>query len=84
MSNPPYVDSLDGLQPELRFEPEVALVGSGFHEAIARAAKTRFVVFEVGDGQAGEVAAMLAAAAYSDVAVTRDLTGRERVVEGRR
>ena len=52
VSNPPYVDSLDGLQPELRFEPEVALLGSGFHEAIARAARTRFVVFEVGDGQA--------------------------------
>jgi release factor glutamine methyltransferase len=84
VSNPPYVDSLDGLQPELRFEPEVALLGSGFHEAIARAARTRFVVFEVGDGQADEVAAILAAAEYSDVAVTRDLTGRERVVEGRR
>ena len=24
VSNPPYVESLDGLQPELRFEPEVA------------------------------------------------------------
>ena len=84
VSNPPYVDSLDGLQPELRFEPEVALVGSGFHEAIARAADTRFVVFEVADGQADEVAAILFDAGYADVAVTRDLTGRERVVEGRR
>src|SRR5581483_2738103 len=27
VSNPPYVDTLDGLQPELRYEPEVALVG---------------------------------------------------------
>lgn len=84
VSNPPYVDSLDGLQPELRFEPEVALLGSGFHEAIARAARARFVVFEVADGRADDVAAILEAAAYSDVAVTRDLTGRERVVEGRR
>jgi release factor glutamine methyltransferase len=84
VSNPPYVDSLDGLQPELGYEPEVALLGSGFHEAIARAARTPFIVFEVGDGQADDVAAILAVAAYSDVAVTRDLTGRERVVEGRR
>ncbi|HTO24775.1 MAG TPA: HemK/PrmC family methyltransferase [Gaiellaceae bacterium] len=84
VSNPPYVDSLDGLQPELRFEPAVALVGTGFHEAIVRAADTRVVVFEVADGQAGKVAAILRAAGYDDVAVTRDLTGRERVVEGRR
>ena len=30
------------------------------------------------------MAAMLARESYSDVVVTRDLTGRERVVEGRR
>ncbi len=42
---------LDGLQPEIQFEPESALViGAGFHEAIARAAQTRFLVLEVGDG----------------------------------
>ena len=47
------------LQHELRWEPEVALLGSGEHERLARAAKARFVVFEVGDGQADEVAEML-------------------------
>src|SRR5690348_10958253 len=44
VSNPPYVDTLDGLQPELRYEPEYALVGSGLHERIAEAARTRFLV----------------------------------------
>jgi release factor glutamine methyltransferase len=83
-ANPPYVESLDGLQPELRFEPELALVGTGFHEAIARAARTRFLVFEVADGQAGEVAGILEAEGYRAVSITRDLTGRERVVEGAR
>jgi release factor glutamine methyltransferase len=81
-ANPPYVESLDGLQPELRFEPELALVGSGFHEAIARAAATRFLVLEVADGQAAAVAAILEDLGYGAVAVTRDLAGRERVVEG--
>ena len=55
VSNPPYVETLDGLQPELRYEPEVALVGAGFHErARARGADARSLVFEVGDGQADE------------------------------
>ena len=84
VSNPPYVESLDGLQPELRYEPSGALLGTGFHEAIARAARTRFLVLEVGDGQAPSVAAALEREGYAGVAITRDLAGRERVVEGRR
>ena len=84
VSNPPYVDTLEGLQPELRYEPRPALIGVGFHERIARVARTGALVLEVGDGQAEEVAAILAASGYSGVAVTRDLTGVERVVEGRR
>jgi methylase of polypeptide subunit release factors len=61
----------------------VALVGEGEHERIARAAKTRFVVFEVGDDQAREVAELLNRLGYTAVAITADLTGRDRVVEGR-
>jgi len=84
VANPPYVESLDELQPELRREPEVALVGRGEHERLARAAKARFVAFEVADGQARDVAEILGAAGWRDVRVTRDLTGMERVVEGTR
>jgi release factor glutamine methyltransferase len=84
VSNPPYVASLAGLQPELRHEPREALVGAGFHEQLARAARARFLVLEVGDGQAGDVAATLEAAGYRDVTITLDLAGRERVVEGAR
>ncbi|HET8555741.1 MAG TPA: HemK family protein methyltransferase, partial [Gaiellaceae bacterium] len=84
VANPPYVESLEELQAELRWEPEVALVGRGEHERLARAAKTRIVVFETGDDQAGEVAAMLERLGYVEVAVTADLTGRARVAEGRR
>ena len=84
VSNPPYVESLDGLQPELRFEPAVALIGAGFHEAIARTASTQLLVLEIGAGQGADVAAALEAESYRDVAITSDLAGHDRVVEGRR
>jgi release factor glutamine methyltransferase len=82
VSNPPYVDSLDGLQPELRFEPAYALLGSGLHERIAEAARTRFLVLEVGAGQADRVASALEAFGYREIRVTDDLAGIPRVVEG--
>ncbi len=83
VANPPYVESLEGVQPELRWEPKVALVGRGEHERLARAARTRYVVFEAGDGQAAGIARLLERLGYLDVATTADLTGRDRVVEGR-
>jgi len=84
VSNPPYVDTLEGLQPELHHEPKRALLGEGFHERIAHTAQTRFLVLEVGDGQAKEVAAVLTAAGYGAVTITPDLAGLDRVVEGTR
>jgi release factor glutamine methyltransferase len=87
VSNPPYVapDEWDGLQPEIReWEPREALVGSDLHEQIARIADTRRLVFEVGDGQADHVAGTLRALGYTDVTITPDLTGIDRVVDGRR
>ena len=84
LANPPYVESLEELQPELSWEPAVALIGQGEHERLARAANARYVVFETGDDQAADVADMLERLGYVDVAITADLTGRDRVVEGRR
>jgi release factor glutamine methyltransferase len=83
VANPPYVETLDDAQQELTWEPEIALLGSGEHERLARAARAQFVVLEVGDGQAQEVAEMLEGLGCTDVAVSADLTGRARVVEGR-
>jgi len=87
VSNPPYVhgDELDSLQPEVRdFEPHLALLGHGFHEQLAREARTTWLVLEVGDGQAAEVAGSLERLGYDGVRITPDLAGVERVVEGRR
>ena len=92
VSNPPYVEpsDLETLMPDVRdYEPHVALVGDRVPEVIARAAVDVLragghLVLEVGDGQALATAAMLGGLGYADVATTPDLTGRDRVVEGRR
>ena len=92
VSNPPYVepDELPALMPDVReFEPHLALVGSGATEAVARTALAAlapegWLVLEVGDGQASVTSALLGGLGYADVSTTPDLTGRDRVVEGRR
>ena len=86
VSNPPYVDPSDlpRLQPEVHHEPRAALVDRGLHEQVARRARTTWLVLEVGDGQAAQVVETLRRHRYRDVRITRDLSGAERVVEGRR
>ena len=86
VANPPYVPrgALRRLQPELSWEPRDALVDTGLHEQLVRVARTRWLVVEVGDGQADHVAAAFGNEGYGDIRITEDLTGRERVVEGRR
>lgn len=92
VSNPPYVDPAEweALQPEIRlYEPRSAIVGSDVAHTIARATRPLlapggWLVLEAGDGQAGPLAELLRDLGYDEVAVTLDLAGRERVVEGRR
>ena len=92
VSNPPYVEPVDleTLMPDVReYEPHLALVGSGATESVARGALDVLapggvLVLEVGDGQAAATATLLRGLGYDDVRTTHDLTGRERVVEGRR
>ena len=91
VSNPPYVDpaDLDTLDPEVRdYEPREALVATGVTEAIAAGAPEALVAggalaLEVADGKAAEIAATLDEGGYEEVTVTRDLAGRERIVDGR-
>jgi release factor glutamine methyltransferase len=91
VSNPPYVgrDELSGLDPEVRdWEPHLALVADGAVEALVRHAAPVLVpggalALEVGDGHATATASLLADVGYTAVAVTRDLAGRDRIVDGR-
>jgi release factor glutamine methyltransferase len=91
VSNPPYVlrEEFERLQPEIRlFEPYEAVVDAGQTGAVARRALEAlrpggWLVLEVSELRAGDVAAELRALGYEDVTVTRDYAERERVVEGR-
>jgi len=91
VSNPPYVPAADreSLAPEVReWEPVEALFANGVTEQVAHDARDVLVVggalaLEVADGAAAEVASLLDALGYSRVRVTKDLAGRDRVVEGR-
>ena len=84
ISNPPYVrdDDLANAQAELAWEPREALLESDLYEEVARAAVTRSLVFEVGDGQARTVRDLLSACGYRSVTITPDLSGTDRVVDG--
>jgi release factor glutamine methyltransferase len=89
VSNPPYVrpDELDLLQPEVRdWEPRAALIDEGQTERLIDAAQAVLLgalVVEVHEDEAARIANSLERAGYRSVTVTRDLAGRERVVEGR-
>jgi release factor glutamine methyltransferase len=92
VSNPPYVlpEEIDSLDSEVReWEPREALIGVGATEAVARGAADVLapggaLVLEVAERGAQRVSTILRERGYTDVIVTADLTGRDRVVEGRR
>jgi release factor glutamine methyltransferase len=91
VSNPPYVApaEVDTLPPEVAaHEPRAALIESGQTEAIAEQALPQLVpggalALEVADGRAHDVAELLRGLGYEEVAISKDLAQRERVVDGR-
>jgi release factor glutamine methyltransferase len=85
VSNPPYVlaDELEALAPELAHEPEEALVDRGQTERLIAAARFGWLVLEVHEARGAKIAHRLEAAGYEDVRVSKDLAGRDRIVEGR-
>jgi len=88
VSNPPYVlpSELDGLPAELLAEPRGALVDEGQTEALARAARRildGWLVLEVHENRAAAASDLLSELGYTGARITRDLVGRERVVEAR-
>jgi release factor glutamine methyltransferase len=88
VSNPPYVlpSELDELPAELLAEPRGALVDEGQTSALARDARRLldgWLVLEVHEERAADVAGLLSDLGYADATITRDLAGRERVVEAR-
>jgi release factor glutamine methyltransferase len=90
VSNPPYVEpeDIDTLQPEVRdWEPRIALVAHGATEEVARAATEAlrpggWIVLEIAENQAEAVASLLDRLGYSQLRISPDMAGRDRVIEG--
>jgi release factor glutamine methyltransferase len=91
VSNPPYVaaDELPSLEPEVReWEPREALVDAGQTDRLAAAAQAVLrpagaLVLECHERRTRAIASALSSAGYEGVTITKDLAGRERVVDGR-
>ncbi len=91
VSNPPYLraSDFDNLQPEIAFEPRMALDGkeNGLHffkEIIQNARKVLkpggFIFFETGMGQADTVAGILKVNGFEAIQISKDHSGIERIV----
>ncbi|HZC28323.1 MAG TPA: peptide chain release factor N(5)-glutamine methyltransferase [Gaiellaceae bacterium] len=91
VSNPPYIEpeDIETLQPEVRdWEPRIALVAHGATEAVARAATEAlrpggWIVLEIAENQAENVARLLDALGYGKLRISPDMAGRDRVIEGK-
>lgn len=97
VSNPPYVrDSEKSLMADnvLKYEPHLALFVEDsdpliFYNRIAQIAKAGlakggFLFFEINEAFGDEVVALLAQLGFVDVELKRDMSGRERMVSGRK
>lgn len=92
LSNPPYIPEVDmtTLTPEVRQEPDLALVGGKdgldfyrriIHEGANYLAPGGFIAMEVGIGQAQEVAKLAGESGFFAVSeIVKDYGGIERVV----
>ncbi|HJT36787.1 MAG TPA: peptide chain release factor N(5)-glutamine methyltransferase [Actinomycetota bacterium] len=95
VSNPPYVseEEWDGLETEVRrYEPKEAVVGgdTGLEVILELLEQVRmwlapggWLVIEIAESQGERVSRLLGILGYRDVKVTKDLAGRDRVVEAR-
>ncbi len=91
VSNPPYLSDRDfkNLQPEVRYEPKLALSGGPdglkMYRAIIRSAKNilkpeALIAFEVGIDQAEIVAKLLESNQFHKIEIAKDLAGIDRIV----
>jgi release factor glutamine methyltransferase len=88
VANLPYIPTglLDGLTREVRHEPRLALDGGPDGLDLVRkligqsAGRTRFLLLELGDGQAGEAKTLCLGAGYALIGILPDFTQRERIL----
>lgn len=95
VSNPPYIayDEADALPPEvIDHEPHEALFAGGDGLDVIRSIATEApswlraggaLVLEIGESQGPAVREILERADYREIAISPDLAGKDRIVEGR-
>ncbi len=95
LSNPPYVptDDIPALQREVQREPHMALDGGQdglvFYRAITSGWKSAlspggFLIFEIGDGQSGDVAELMRQDRYQNINICKDYAGIKRIVSAQK
>jgi release factor glutamine methyltransferase len=95
LSNPPYIPRglIETLSPEVRREPRISLDGGEdgldlirriIAGAPGRLRKGGVLLLEGDPGQMGAIGGILEKEGFSHIALHRDLSGGERVIEGRR
>ena len=93
VSNPPYISTpvLPTLEPELKFEPRIALDGGEDGLSVVRPLVAGSALFlrrggrlflEIGFDQGERVAELLRKAGFSEVHIEKDLDGHDRVASG--
>jgi len=94
ISNPPYLTEheLRALQPEIEFEPDLALNGGSdgllffkrmIDNAHAILRKGGFLFFEVGMGQAEIISEILKLNDFNSIQISKDNSGIDRIVSAR-
>ena len=97
VSNPPYICEREKryMRPNvLDYEPHTALFVPDsdpllFYRRIAslfspfRGTEGAYLFFEINESYASELSAMLSGLGYTDIQITKDIYGKDRIIEGR-
>ena len=97
VSNPPYIcerEKKDMRPNVLNYEPHTALFVPDddplrFYRRIAslfspfRGTEGAYLFFEINESYASQLSAMLSGLGYSDIQITKDIYGKDRIIEGR-
>ncbi|OEG70693.1 hypothetical protein ATZ36_17100 [Candidatus Endomicrobiellum trichonymphae] len=92
VSNPPYVshEEYDALEPELKYEPEIALtaedIGLFFYKRIAGEAgrylkDNGFILIELNAYKAGEIKQIFSTGDYENIEIIKDYAGLPRILK---
>ena len=92
ISNPPYIPHGTNLEPELSYEPQIALFanedGLEFYNKIIKEAprylkNNGYLMFELGIGECESVKTLMEQRGFLDIVVDNDMAGIPRVIYGR-